>query len=181
MLKRVTSSGFYNLFNLLSDTHIPPNAGDFRLLGSKAIEALRQCRERRRFMKGLYAWIGFPSVSVPYERQKRQAGTTKFNYWRLWNFAIEGISSHSSLPLRLFTYAGAACIVMILILAIWLLIGYLFWNNNPPGFYLTILVILFFSSVNILGLGLIGEYVGRIYDEIKQRPLYLKKELPRLE
>jgi glycosyltransferase involved in cell wall biosynthesis len=126
-------------------------------------------------MKGLYAWIGFPSASVPYERPARFAGKTKWDYWRLWNFAIEGISSHSSSLLRAFTYVGVLAVLASALLGLWLLIDFFLWSGNPHGFYLTIFVILFFSSLVLINLGLLGEYVGRIYDEVKQRPLYFTR------
>jgi len=181
LLKRTTARLFYHIFNKLSETPMPPNAGDFRLLGPKAIKALKRIREKRRFMKGLYTWVGFKSIGVPYERQKRVAGRSKFTFWSLWNFALEGITSHSSILIRSWTYLGLISVVLALILAIHLLIDYFISNNNPNGFYLTILTILFFGSVQITSLGIIGEYISRIHEEVKGRPLYIVEQTYNLE
>lgn len=174
--KRTTANLFYSIFNYLSDTPLPANAGDFRLLGPDAARALRACRERQRFMKGLYTWVGFPSIAVPYERPARAAGQTKFSMFRLWNFALEGITSHSTVLLRAWTYVGLAAIAFGVVLGIWLLIEYFAFGRNPPGFYLTVFVVLGFSSLNFIMLGILGEYVGRIYQEVKDRPLYFLRD-----
>ncbi|MBU2581837.1 MAG: glycosyltransferase family 2 protein [Alphaproteobacteria bacterium] len=170
--KRTTAGMFYSIFNHLSDTPLPANAGDFRLLGPDAVRALRACRERQRFMKGLYTWVGFASIAVPYERPARAAGQTKFSMFRLWNFALEGITSHSTVLLRAWTYVGLIAIAFGVLLGVWLLIEYFAFGRNPPGFYLTVFVVLGFSSLNFIMLGILGEYVGRIYQEVKNRPLY---------
>ena len=172
-LKRTTANLFYAAFNKLSKIEMPPNAGDFRLLGPKAVKALRNTREKRRFMKGLYAWVGFRSVGIPYERAKRYAGTSKFNFWSLWNFALEGITAHSTAMLRAWTYLGFFSVILAVILAIHLLTEFYISNTNPDGFYLTILTILFFGSVQVTALGIIGEYISRVHDEVKDRPLYI--------
>ncbi|KUO58447.1 MAG: hypothetical protein APF80_04975 [Alphaproteobacteria bacterium BRH_c36] len=174
--KRKTARLFYSVFNHLSDTPLPANAGDFRLLGPDAVRALRACRERQRFMKGLYTWVGFPSIAVPYERPARAAGQTKFSMFRLWNFALEGITSHSTVLLRAWTYVGLIAIAFGVLLGVWLLIEYFAFGRNPPGFYLTVFVVLGFSSLNFIMLGILGEYVGRIYQEVKKRPLYFLRD-----
>ncbi|MBU1210691.1 MAG: glycosyltransferase family 2 protein [Alphaproteobacteria bacterium] len=174
--KRTTASLFYSVFNHLSDTPLPANAGDFRLLGPEAVKALRACRESQRFMKGLYTWVGFPSIAVPYERPARAAGQTKFSMFRLWNFALEGITSHSTVLLRAWTYIGLIAIAFGVLLGVWLLIEYFAFGRNPPGFYLTVFVVLAFSSLNFIMLGILGEYVGRIYQEVKKRPLYFLRD-----
>ncbi len=179
--KKTTATLFYSIFNKLSETQMPSNAGDFRLIGPKAIKALRRIREKRRFMKGLYTWVGFRSISVPYERQKRVAGHSKFTFWSLWNFALEGITSHSSILMRSWTYLGLISVLLAIILAIHLLYDYVVSNNNPNGFYLTILTILFFGSVQITSLGIIGEYISRIHEEVKGRPLYIVEQTYNLE
>ena len=171
--KRTTASMFYSVFNRVSNVPLPPHAGDFRLLGPDAVAAMRQFSERQRFMKGLYAWVGFDSIAVPYERPSRAAGKSKFNARRLWNFALEGIVSHSTVLLKLWTYIGLFAVFMSLILSVWMIIDYFVFDRNPEGYYLNILTLLGFSSLNFIMLGLIGEYVGRIYEEVKQRPLYL--------
>ena len=160
---------------------MPPNAGDFRLVGPKAVKALKRIREKRRFMKGLYSWVGFRSISVPYERQSRVGGNSKFTFWSLWNFALEGITSHSSILIRSWTYLGLISVLLAMILAIHLLIDYFVSKNNPNGFYLTILTILFFGSVQITSLGIIGEYISRIHEEVKGRPLYIIEQAFNLE
>lgn len=175
-LKRFTASTFYSVFNRLSDTPLPANAGDFRLLGPDAARALRSCREQQRFMKGLYAWVGYPSIAVPYERPARHSGQTKFGMFRLWNFALEGITSHSTALLRAWTYVGFAAIFLSILLGLWILFEYFAYDQNPPGFYLTLFVVLGFSSLNFIMLGILGEYVGRIYQQVKQRPLYFLRE-----
>ena len=174
-LKRSTASLFYRIFNILSDTPMPPHAGDFRLLGPDAVKALRACRERSRFMKGLYSWVGFPGVAIPYERPPRKGGHTSFNSRRLWNLAMDGFISHSTILLRVWTYIGAIVILLTAGLGAWLLGEYFLFRRNPPGFYLTVILILGFSSFNFIMLGIIGEYIGRIYDEVKGRPLYFKR------
>ena len=174
-LKRSTASLFYRIFNILSDTPMPPHAGDFRLLGPDPVKALRACRERSRFMKGLYSWVGFPGVAIPYERPPRKGGHTSFNSRRLWNLAMDGFISHSTILLRVWTYIGAIVILLTAGLGAWLLGEYFLFRRNPPGFYLTVILILGFSSFNFIMLGIIGEYIGRIYDEVKGRPLYFKR------
>ncbi|WP_108682473.1 glycosyltransferase family 2 protein [Methyloceanibacter sp. wino2] len=171
--KRTSASLFYAVFNRLSSVPLPVNAGDFRLLGPEAVAALRRFKERHRFMKGLYAWIGFPSVAVPYERPCRAAGATKFNAARLFNFAVEGIASHSTTLLRLWTYVGILAVLLAALLGLWMIIEYFAFGRNPRGYYLNLFILLGFSSINFIMLGIIGEYVGRIYEEVKQRPLYI--------
>ena len=175
VFKRSTASLFYRAFNLVSTTQIPPHGGDFRLLGPDAAAALRACREKNRFMKGLYSWTGFPSVSVPYERPARPKGKTSFGVVRLWNLALDGLVSHSTAMLKIWTYVGIAMILIATALGIWLLAEYILIRRNPPGFYLTIMMVLAFSSLNFIMLGIMGEYLGRIYDEVKERPLYIER------
>ncbi|MCY3772431.1 MAG: glycosyltransferase family 2 protein [Gemmatimonadetes bacterium] len=174
LLKRLTASLFYRVFNWVSDTKIPMNAGDFRLIGPAVVKAVRACRDKRRFMKGLYAWVGFPSVAVPYERQPRASGQSKFDAMTLISLAIDGMVSHSTAPLRAWTWLGLFCVVGGALLGLALLVQYFFSDNDPPtGFYMTALVILGFSALNFITLGIMGEYLGRIYGEVKDRPLYL--------
>ena len=175
--KRLTASLFYRVFNWLSDTKIPLHAGDYRLIGPEVVKAVRACRDRRRFMKGLYAWVGFPSVAVPYDRPPRVAGRSKFSALKLISLALDGIVSHSTAPLRAWTWVGLICVACGTLLGLWLVAQYFVGDRNPPsGFYLTVLVILAFSSLNFLTLGIIGEYLGRIYGEVKDRPLYLLRD-----
>lgn len=175
LFKRYTAGWFYRVFNLVSINRIPPHGGDFRLLGPDVVDALRSCREKNRFMKGLYSWVGVPSVAVPYERPERLVGKSSFNLRRLWRLAMDGLVSHSTALLKIWTYIGIAAMFVAVGLGIWLLGEYLLVRRNPPGFYLTIMVVLGLQSLNFVMLGIVGEYIGRIYDEVKQRPLYIER------
>ena len=157
----------------LSSTPVPRDTGDFRLLSPRALDALRQLRERHRFMKGLFGWIGFRSVAVPYRRGPRLAGASKFNFWRLWNFAIEGVTSFSTAPLRLATYLGLVTAALAFVYGLWIVAKALVLGDPVAGWPTMMAVILFLGGVQLIALGVIGEYLGRLYDESKQRPLYL--------
>jgi glycosyltransferase involved in cell wall biosynthesis len=172
-LKTTTARMFYAWFNRISDTAIPPNVGDFRLLDRRVVEALRRLPERGRFMKGLFAWVGFPSIAVPFERPARQAGETKWNYWRLWNFAIEGIVSFSTAPLKIWTYLGLSLAGVSILYAIFILLRVFLVGVDVPGYASLILILLFGTALNLISLGMIGEYIGRLFVETKQRPVYL--------
>ncbi len=173
LLKRGTAHLFYRLIGRLSHTPIPEDTGDFRLLSPRALAALRQLRERHRFMKGLFGWVGFAQVAVPYRRDARLAGRSKFNFWKLWNFALEGITSFSTAPLRLATYLGVATALLAFVYAAWIVVKALFWGDPVAGWPTMMAVILLLGGVQLVALGLIGEYLGRLYVESKQRPLYL--------
>jgi glycosyltransferase involved in cell wall biosynthesis len=157
----------------LSHTPIPADTGDFRLLSPRSLAALRELRERHRFMKGLFGWVGFNTVAIPYHRDARSAGVSKFNLWRLWNFALEGITSFSTAPLRLATYLGLLTAVVAFLYASWVVLKALFWGDPVAGWPTMMAVILFLGGVQLIALGMIGEYLGRLYEEAKQRPLYL--------
>lgn len=172
-LKRGTAHVFYRVIGRLSHTPIPADTGDFRLLSPRSLAALRQLRERHRFMKGLFGWVGFNSTAIPYHRDARSAGTSKFNLWRLWNFALEGITSFSTAPLRLATYLGLLTAAVAFLYALWVVLKAMFWGDPVAGWPTMMAVILFLGGVQLIALGLIGEYLGRLYDEAKQRPLYL--------
>jgi glycosyltransferase involved in cell wall biosynthesis len=172
-IKKSTAHGFYRLIGWLSKTPIPEDTGDFRLLSPRALAALRQLRERHRFMKGLFGWIGFRQFSIPYERAPRLAGSSKFNLWKLWNFALEGITSFSTAPLRLATYLGVVTALLAFAYALWIVAKALLWGDPVAGWPTMMSVILFLGGVQLIALGLIGEYLGRLYTESKQRPLYL--------
>ena len=172
-LKRATAHAFYRVIGRLSHTPIPADTGDFRLLSPRSLVALRAMRERHRFMKGLFGWIGFNSVAIPYHRDARSAGNSKFNLWRLWNFALEGITSFSTAPLRLATYLGLLTAAVAFLYALWVIVKALFWGDPVAGWPTMMAVILFLGGVQLIALGMIGEYLGRLYDEAKQRPLYL--------
>ncbi len=171
--KSASAGWFYAWFNRISDTQIPANVGDFRLLDRRVVSALQLLPERGRFMKGLFAWVGFPSVAVPFERPARQAGTTKWNYWRLWNFAIEGVVSFSTAPLRIWTYIGLLLAVFSVLYALFIFAKVLLVGINVPGYASLIVVLLLSTSLNLISLGMIGEYVSRLFVEAKQRPIYL--------
>lgn len=171
--KRATAHGFYRLIGRLSKTPIPQDTGDFRLLSPRALAALRQLRERHRFMKGLFGWIGFNPVAIPYARESRAAGRSKFGFWKLWNFALEGITSFSTAPLRAATYLGLLTALVAFLYAVWIILKALLWGDLVAGWPTMMAVILFLGGVQLIALGLIGEYLGRLYEESKQRPLYL--------
>ncbi|WP_158752612.1 glycosyltransferase family 2 protein [Dyella sp. S184] len=175
--KRFTAAAFYRSMERLSDTAIPRDTGDFRLLSRRALDALGQLRERQRFMKGLFSWIGYRQTSVHYLREPRQAGTTKWNYWRLAQLAIEGITSFSTAPLRLATWVGLASAGLAFVYGMLVLVKSLFYGDPVRGYPTLMLVILFLGGVQLLALGVIGEYLGRNYAESKQRPLYFIDEL----
>lgn len=172
-LKKSTAHGFYRLIGWLSKTPIPQDTGDFRLLSPRALAALSQLRERHRFMKGLFGWIGFRQAAIAYQRSPRLAGKSKFSFWRLWNFALEGITSFTTAPLRLATYLGAITALLAFAYALWIVVKALFWGDRVAGWPTMMSVILFLGGVQLIALGLIGEYLGRLYTESKQRPLYL--------
>jgi polyisoprenyl-phosphate glycosyltransferase len=171
--KRATAHGFYRVMQRLSKTPIPTDTGDFRLLSSRSLAALRELRERHRFMKGLFGWVGFRQVAVPYHREARLAGRTKFNAWRLWNFALEGVTSFSTAPLRVATYLGVLTAVLAFVYASWIVTKAMLWGDPVAGWPTMMTVILLLGGVQLMALGVIGEYLGRLYEESKRRPLYL--------
>ena len=172
-LKRATAAGFYRVIGRLSKTPIPADTGDFRLLSPRALAALRQLRERHRFMKGLFGWVGFNQVAIPYRREARLAGRSNFGLWKLWNFALEGITSFSTAPLRVATYFGLLTAVFAFLFAVWIIVKAALYGDPVAGWPTMMVVILFLGGIQLIALGLIGEYLGRLYDESKQRPLYL--------
>ena len=176
LAKRATASWFYRLHNKLAEVEIPRDTGDFRLMDQRVIEALRQLPERHRFMKGLFAWVGYRQASVAYRREERSAGQSKWRYWRLWNFALDGITSSSTLPLRIWTYVGCAIAAVAFLYGLTLISLTLIQGNDVPGYASLMVAVLFFGGINLVGLGVLGEYIGRIYGETKQRPLYLLQQ-----
>jgi len=172
-LKRTTAAGFYRVIGRLSKTPIPADTGDFRLLSPRALAALRQLRERHRFMKGLFGWVGFNQVAIPYRRDARLAGKSNFGLWKLWNFALEGITSFSTAPLRVATYFGLLTAAFAFLFAVWIIVKAALYGDRVAGWPTMMVVILFLGGIQLIALGLIGEYLGRLYDESKQRPLYL--------
>ena len=174
--KKMTAAAFYRVMGRLSSTPIPRDTGDFRLLSRRALDALKQIRERQRFMKGLFTWVGFRQLPVVYHRDPRHAGQTKWNYWRLWNFAIEGITSFSNAPLKIATYFGLFASVCAFVFGLWVLGKALLHGDAVRGYPSLMVVVLFLGGIQLMALGVIGEYLGRLYVESKQRPLYLIDE-----
>jgi len=171
--KRFSAGMFYRLHNSIADESIPEDVGDFRLLSRPVVEALRTLPERRRFMKGLFAWVGFRTATVEYVREARQTGGSKFNGWRLWNLALEGVTSFSTLPLRVWTYLGLIISAVSLSYAAYILLRTMIQGIDVPGYASLLVSILFLGGVQLIGLGVLGEYVGRLYQEAKQRPIYI--------
>ncbi|MGN7837613.1 glycosyltransferase family 2 protein [Stenotrophomonas sp. 22385] len=172
-LKRATAAAFYRVIGRMSRIPIPADTGDFRLLSPRALQALGQLRERHRFMKGLFGWVGFRRVALPYHRHARMVGNSKFGLWKLWNFALEGITSFSTVPLRAATYLGLATASVAFVFGLWVVVKAALYGDRVAGYPTMMAVILFLGGVQLIALGLIGEYLGRLYEESKQRPLYL--------
>lgn len=171
--KRATAGIFYRVFNRVSSLEIEPNVGDFRLMSRPVVDATLQLRERNRFMKGIFAWVGFRGISVPYSRPERIAGQTKFNYWKLWNFALDGLTSFSTAPLRIWTYIGGLVAAFAVLYTIILVTRTLLFGRDAPGYASLMVVVLTLGAVQLISLGVIGEYLGRLYIESKQRPIYM--------
>jgi len=168
---------FYRLMGRLSRrVEIPADTGDYRVISRRAVLALRQIKERNRFMKGLFAWIGFPSAAVTYVRDPRSEGVSSFSLWRLWNFALDGITSFSTAPLKLATYAGMLVAMLAFVAGGFIILKTLIYGDPVPGFPTLMVTLLFFSGLQLLFIGVIGEYLARLFDEAKQRPLYLLKD-----
>ena len=175
-LKKATAHVFYRVIQRASHVKIPEDAGDFRLLSRRAVDSLRQLREQHRFMKGLFAWIGYPQKAVSYQREARAAGKTKWNYWRLWNFALEGITSFTTAPLKFATYIGLFTALASFIYAAVVIYKTLAFGEPVRGYPSLMVVILFLGGVQLFTIGIIGEYLGRMFNEAKQRPLYIVKD-----
>ncbi|MEP3045714.1 MAG: glycosyltransferase family 2 protein [Roseibium sp.] len=177
IMKRSTADMFYRTFNRLANIDMPANAGDYRLIDRAVIDALLRLPERNRFMKGLFAWVGYPSMAVPYERPPRMAGTGKFNYWKLWNFALDGITGFTTLPLRVWFYGGVLVSLGAFAYALYLTLRVLFSGIDVPGYASLMVALLFFSGIQLLSIGMIGEYVARLFNEAKQRPVYILQDV----
>ena len=176
-LKRHSASLFYHLLNRIAYTHIEENVGDFRLMDRKVVDVIKALPEQQLFMKGVLSWAGFTVAIVEYDRASRVAGQSKFNAWKLWNLALEGITSFSTLPLRLWSYIGAGISLLALGYAGYLIIDKLLFGNDVPGYPSLMTAILFLGGVQLIGIGILGEYVGRIYMEAKHRPRYVIKDV----
>jgi len=179
--KRVTAGLFYRAHNMVSADKIPENAGDFRLMDRKIVDVIRAMPERNRFMKGLFAWAGFRQASVEYDRAERETGTTKFNYWKLWTLALDGITSASTVPLRIWSYIGAIVALFAMGYAGLIAVQTIIFGNSVPGYASIMTSVLFLGGVQLISLGVLGEYVGRILTETKQRPLYVVRDTVGIE
>jgi glycosyltransferase involved in cell wall biosynthesis len=175
-LKKVTALLFYRLMKRVGRAELPSNTGDFRLMSRRAVDAVIRLREQHRFMKGLFAWVGFRSRAVLYDRAPRYADSTKWNYWRLWNLALEGITSFTVMPLKIATYLGLIVAVLAAAYAVFIVTLTLLYGNPVAGYPSLMAVVLFLGGAQLITLGVIGEYLGRIFNETKQRPLYLVDE-----
>lgn len=172
-MKRTTADLFYRTMQRIGRVRMPRNTGDFRLMSRRVVDALLQLREQHRFMKGLFAWVGFPAIAVPYDRAPRHAGRSSFNYWKLWNFALEGITSFTVMPLKIATYLGLATALLSAVFGGQIIVRTLLFGNPVPGYPSLMAVILFLGGAQLVTLGIIGEYLGRVFNETKGRPLYL--------
>jgi glycosyltransferase involved in cell wall biosynthesis len=176
--KRATAKAFYRIMGRLGGkVEIPEDTGDFRLMSRRAVDALLQLRERHRFMKGLFAWVGFPARAVLYDRAPRAAGTTKWNYWKLWNFSLEGITSFTVAPLKVATYLGLATSLVAVLYAAQVVVKTLVLGNEVAGYPSLMTAVLFLGGVQLMTLGVIGEYLARVFNETKGRPLYIVQEV----
>lgn len=180
-MKRTTAGIFYAMLGRLSNVTIPRNAGDFRLMDRRVVEALKLLRERNRFMKGLFSWVGFKQTAIGYRRPERAAGKTKFSYWKLWNFALDGITGYSTVPLRLAGYSGLIFALLAMLYGAYLMLRTILFGRDMPGYASLMVAVIFMGGVQLVVLGIIGEYLGRMYNESKQRPLYVVESLRGLE
>jgi polyisoprenyl-phosphate glycosyltransferase len=171
--KKLSAAYFYKLHNKISQVTIPDNVGDYRLMSRKVITELQKLPENQRFMKGLFAWVGFKTAVVEYVRPPRKAGTTSFNGWKLWNFALDGITSFSTVPLRIWLYMGMIIAFLAFIYGSVIIVKTLIYGIDSPGYASLITIILFIGGIQLMGIGILGEYIGRIYMESKRRPAYI--------
>ena len=175
-VQKLSATSFYRFHNRISQIEVPLNVGDFRLMDRRVVAALRQLPENHRFMKGLFAWVGFRTVTVPYTHSDRHAGTSSFNFWKLWNLALEGITSFSTAPLKIWTYVGLGVSVLALLYSVLIVVKTLVFGVDLPGYASLMAGMMLLGGVQLIGIGVLGEYVGRIYHEVKRRPVYLVRE-----
>lgn len=171
-VKRLTAHSFYRVMKRVSRIQLPEDTGDYRLLSRRAVNALNSLEEQHRFMKGLFAWIGFSQKAVLYQRDPRFSGESKWNYWGLWNFALEGITSFTTVPLRLSTYVGFLVALSAFTYGVFIVARTLIYGNPVPGYPSLIVIVLFLGGAQLFAIGVMGEYLGRIFNETKRRPLY---------
>ncbi|MEL6909209.1 MAG: glycosyltransferase family 2 protein [Cyanobacteria bacterium J06598_4] len=174
--KKISAKAFYRTIGKMSHVPIPANTGDFRLLDRRVVEAIKQLPERTRFMKGLFAWVGYRQTAILFDREPRYSGQSTWNYWKLWNFALDGIISFSFLPLKVWSYVGTSISLVSLIYALFLVIRTLILGVDVPGYASLMVAILFLGGIQLITLGVLGEYLGRVYEEVKGRPLYFVRE-----
>jgi len=175
-LKKWTADSFYRVMERMSKVPIPRDTGDFRLLDRRVVEVLIRLPERTRFMKGLFAWVGYRQTEVLYDRDPRHSGQTKWNYWRLWNFAVDGIVSFSIAPLRIWSYVGIVLAIISFLYGSFLFFRTILLGIDVPGYASLMVAVLFLGGVQMVSLGILGEYLGRVYEEVKGRPLYLVRD-----
>ena len=173
--KRFTAYSFYRLMGRVSKTVIPADTGDFRLMDRCVVDALLRLPERNRFMKGLFAWVGFRQIAVYYDRDQRKLGQTTWNYWKLWNFALDGVTSFSRMPLQVWSYAGLSIAILAIGYGSWMVLRTLLFGIDLPGYASIMTAVLLLGGIQLVGLGALGEYIGRIYEETKARPLFIKR------
>ena len=177
LVKSISSKWFYKVFNFFSHTKIPEDVGDFRLIDRRVIEVIKRLPERNRFMKGLFAWAGFKSKAVSYVRPDRAAGATSWNYWKLWNFAIDGVVGFSTSPLRVWSYFGFLVSIFAFFYGSFIIYQAMFTGVDTPGYASTMTVILFLGGIQLISIGILGEYLGRLFVEVKGRPVYIVDRL----
>lgn len=175
-LKKLTAAAFYRTIGKISQVSIPRNTGDFRLLDRQVVESIKKLPEKNRFMKGLFAWVGYKQTFVEFDREPRFQGETKWNYWKLWNFALDGITSFSLWPLKVWTYVGVFISLVSLLYAFYLVLKTIILGIDVPGYASLMVAILFLGGIQLITLGIIGEYLGRIFLEVKERPLYFVRD-----
>ena len=175
--KRLAAKWFYRIHNIIAEPKIPEDVGDYRLIDRTVVEALRDLPESRRFMKGLFAWLGFRTTTLNYHRPTRAAGSSKFNGWRLWNLALEGFTSFSTAPLRIWTYVGLIVALTSFMFAIFIAVRVFILGVDVPGYASLIVAVSLLGGLQLIGLGVIGEYIGRIYIESKRRPPYVIRRI----
>ena len=175
--QKIAAQLFYKLNQKISQIHMPADVGDFRLMDRRVVDAVKQLRENNRFMKGIFAWVGFKAVTVPYEVEARATGASSFNAWKLWNLALDGITSFSTVPLRVWTYLGGLVSLSAFLYASYIFIRTLVFGVDTPGYASLMIAILFLGGVQLIGIGVLGEYLGRVYSEVKARPAYIIRQV----
>ncbi|KJK00813.1 bactoprenol glucosyl transferase [Pseudomonas sp. 21] len=176
-IHKMTARAFYEVSRYISHINIPADVGDFRLMDRKVVDAIKSLRENCRFMKGLFAWVGFRTTVIDYRVEARRHGQSSFNTWKLWNFALEGITSFSTVPLRIWTYIGGGISILALLYALYLVVKTVIWGVDTPGYASIMVALLLLAGVQLIGIGVLGEYVGRIFMEVKGRPVYIVRKV----